>query len=220
MGSGRQDNASLEPPLAPGPDSELGFGREETRMTLDDARIQRFLATKEVAVLATVQPDGAPLAMAMWFLHDPAALTMISVEGLQKVRNLRRDPRVCVVAEGGGGGADIRGVTVNGRAEFLGDGAERRTLIEAFTPSTRASPRSGVGWPCRPIASCSRSCRSVSRAGALPERVTPVTNQELSHGSMYQGSIRVQALQSESSSSSPRRSVIFSLARVLSTRRL
>jgi len=50
-------------------------------MTLDDARIQRFLATKEVAVLATVQPDGAPLAMAMWFLHDPATLTMISVDG-------------------------------------------------------------------------------------------------------------------------------------------
>jgi PPOX class probable F420-dependent enzyme len=101
-------------------------------MTLDDNRIQRFLATKEVAVLATVQPDGAPLAMAMWFLHDPAALTMISVDGLQKVRNLRRDPRVCVVAEAGGGGSDIRGVTVSGRAVFLEDGVERRALVEAF----------------------------------------------------------------------------------------
>jgi PPOX class probable F420-dependent enzyme len=101
-------------------------------MILDDDRIQRFLATKEVAVLATVQPDGAPLAMAMWFLHDPAALTMISVDGLQKVRNLRRDPRVCVVADAGGGGSDIRGVTVNGRAVFLEDGVERRALVEAF----------------------------------------------------------------------------------------
>ena len=101
-------------------------------MTLDDARIQRFLATKEVAVLATVQPDGAPLAMAMWFLHDLAALTMISVDGLPKVRNLRRDPRVSVVAEAGGGGSDIRGVTVNGRAQFLDDGVERRALVEGF----------------------------------------------------------------------------------------
>jgi nitroimidazol reductase NimA-like FMN-containing flavoprotein (pyridoxamine 5'-phosphate oxidase superfamily) len=57
---------------------------------------------------------------------------MISVEGTQKVRNLRRDPRVCVVAEAGGGGGDIRGVTVLGRAEFLGDGPERRALIERF----------------------------------------------------------------------------------------
>ncbi len=83
-------------------------------------------------MLATVQPDGAPLAMAMWFLHDPAALTMISVDGLQKVRNLRRDPRVSVVAEAGGGGSDIRGVTVNGRAQFLDDGVERRALVEGF----------------------------------------------------------------------------------------
>ncbi len=101
-------------------------------MSLDDAAIQRFLATKEVALLATVGGDGAPLAMPMWFLHDAATLTMISVEGTQKVRNLRRDPRVCVVAEAGGGGADIRGVTLLGRAEFLDDGPDRRALVERF----------------------------------------------------------------------------------------
>ena len=99
---------------------------------LADSRVQRFLDGKEIALLATVQADGAPLAMPMWFLHDPAALTMISVEGTQKVRNLRRDPRVCVVAEAGGGGADIRGVAVQGRAEFLADGPERRALAERF----------------------------------------------------------------------------------------
>ena len=99
---------------------------------LDSATIQQFLATRQVVLLATVQADGAPLAMPMWFLHDAAAMTMISVEGTQKVRNLHRDPRVCVVAEAGGGGGDIRGVTVLGRAEFLADGPERRALIERF----------------------------------------------------------------------------------------
>jgi len=101
-------------------------------MTLDDAPIQRFLGTKAVVVLATVQADGAPLAMPMWFVPGPATLTMISVEGTQKVRNLRRDPRVCVVAEAGGGGGDERGVTVQGHAEFLSDGSERRALAERF----------------------------------------------------------------------------------------
>ena len=98
-------------------------------MRLDERAVQQFLATKEVVLLATVQPDGAPLAMPMWFLHDPATLTMISVAGTQKVRNLHRDPRVCVVAEGGGTG-DVRGVSVHGRAEFLADGPERRALAE------------------------------------------------------------------------------------------
>lgn len=98
---------------------------------LDDPRIQGFLATKEVVVLATVQPSGAPLAMPMWFLHDTATLTMITVDGVQKVRNLRRDPRICVVAESGTRG-DIRGVTVQGRVTFLSDWVEREHLIDRF----------------------------------------------------------------------------------------
>ena len=100
-------------------------------MSLADPKVQQFLATKDVAVLATVQPDGAPLAMAMWFLHDPTSLTMISVDNLQKVRNLRRDPRVSVVMEAADG-ADIRGVSIQGRAEFLADSPERRALVERF----------------------------------------------------------------------------------------
>jgi PPOX class probable F420-dependent enzyme len=99
--------------------------------TLGDAPVQAFLDTKDVVLLATVNPDGSPLAMPMWFLHDTASLTMISVDRLAKVRNLRRDPRVCVVAETGGRG-DIRGVAVRGRAEFLDDTPARRALAERF----------------------------------------------------------------------------------------
>lgn len=55
---------------------------------------------------------------------------MISVDGLQKVRNLRRDPRLCVVAESGNRGAAIRGVAIRGRAEFVDDPEQRRPIIE------------------------------------------------------------------------------------------
>ena len=99
--------------------------------SLADANVQAFLDTKDVVLLATVNPDGSPLAMPMWFLHDPSALTMISVDGLAKVRNLRRDPRVCVVAETGGRG-DIRGVAVHGRAQLLDDTPDRRARAERF----------------------------------------------------------------------------------------
>ncbi len=103
---------------------------------LSDERIQRFLAGRQVVVLATLQPGGGPLAMPMWFLAEPDALTMISVAGLQKVRNLQRDPRCCVVAEAGTR-ADIRGITVQGHAEFLADSAERRALVERFLEKYR-----------------------------------------------------------------------------------
>lgn len=100
-------------------------------MTLNDPAAHQFLDTKEVVVLATVQPDGAPLAMPMWFLHDADGITMISVDGLQKVKNLRRDPRVCVVAESADA-RGIRGVAMQGRARFLTDGPERRALVDRF----------------------------------------------------------------------------------------
>ena len=108
--------------------------------TLGDAPVQKFLDTKQVVVLATVQPDGAPLAMAMWFLHDPAALTMISVDGLKKVHNLRRDPRVSVVAEAGtinddeirGRGGSGPGGVPGGRAGAAGAG---RALSEEVPPA-------------------------------------------------------------------------------------
>jgi PPOX class probable F420-dependent enzyme len=114
-------------------------------MDLDDTTIQRFLATKDVAVLATVQTDGAPLAMPMWFLHAPSSLTMISVADTQKVRNLRRDPRVSVVAEAVASGGEVRGVTVQGRAEFLPDGPERRALVERFHEKYRGLERLWAG---------------------------------------------------------------------------
>jgi PPOX class probable F420-dependent enzyme len=98
---------------------------------LDDPRIQRYLAGKDVALLGTISASGAPLITPMWFLHDADAITMISVDGLAKVKNLRRDPRVCVVAESGTRG-DIRSVTVHGRVAFLADTPERRALAERF----------------------------------------------------------------------------------------
>jgi PPOX class probable F420-dependent enzyme len=100
------------------------------REQLIDDRIQSFLATKEVVVLSTVQRSGAPLAMPMWFLHMPETLYMISVDGLQKVRNLRRDPRVCVVAESGDRGTAIRGVVIQGHVEFVKEPEQQRPVVE------------------------------------------------------------------------------------------
>jgi PPOX class probable F420-dependent enzyme len=100
-------------------------------MTLADVRVQRFLATKDVIVLATIAADGAPLLTPMWFLHDASVLTMVSVDDTHKVRNLRRDPRVFVLAESGTRG-DVRGVSIRGRAEFLADSPERRALADRW----------------------------------------------------------------------------------------
>jgi PPOX class probable F420-dependent enzyme len=118
-------------------------------MTFDDPRIQRYLASKEIVVLATINADGAPLLTPMWFLHDPSSLTLITVENTQKVRNLRRDPRLSIVAESGTRG-DIRGVTVRGRAEFLPDSTERRALATRLLDKYRPNLERLWGGPAMP----------------------------------------------------------------------
>ena len=114
---------------------------------LADERVQRYLDTKEVVTLATLGADGAPHAMAMWFLHTPDAVLMLSVANLQKERDLRRDPRVAVLAESTDAGQAIRGVSVRGRAEFLDDSAERRALVERFL--AKYHPRLERLWGAR-----------------------------------------------------------------------
>ena len=69
---------------------------------------------------------------------------MISVDGLQKVRNLRRDPRVSVVAESVGRDGEIKGVIVQARAEFLSDTPDRRALVERFL--AKYDPRLAKLW--------------------------------------------------------------------------
>jgi PPOX class probable F420-dependent enzyme len=99
---------------------------------LADPKIQAFLDTLEVVVLAMVGADGAPQTAPMWFLHTQGAVYMISVDGLPKVKSLKRDPRVSVAAETTTSQGAISGLTINGRVEFLADSEERRQLAERF----------------------------------------------------------------------------------------
>ncbi len=96
-----------------------------------NAAVQRFLSAKSVAVLATVQPSGAPLATPMWFVHDDQSIVMISEKALQKVKNLRRDSRACVAVEGEVNGATAD-VIVQGQIHFLDAETERAPYVDAL----------------------------------------------------------------------------------------
>ena len=56
--------------------------------------VQEYLTGKEIGVLATSNPDGSPLAMPMWFIHDSDGFALVSQADDMKVSNMRREPRV------------------------------------------------------------------------------------------------------------------------------
>ena len=51
---------------------------------------------KNLAIIATIMPDGSPQATAVWVDTDGEHVRFNSAESRVKTRNLRRDPRVAV----------------------------------------------------------------------------------------------------------------------------
>jgi PPOX class probable F420-dependent enzyme len=98
---------------------------------LADPAVRAFLEASQVVVLGTIEPDGSPLLTPMWFLPGGDALTLVSVAATRKVRNLRRDPRASVVADGREPGA-VRGVALRGRVRWVTDPAEQAPAVAAL----------------------------------------------------------------------------------------
>lgn len=56
--------------------------------------VEAFLRETRVAVIATVSPDGAPVAAPIWYLWDEGGPVLFTSRKTRKWRNLLADPRV------------------------------------------------------------------------------------------------------------------------------
>ncbi|GAA1573916.1 PPOX class F420-dependent oxidoreductase [Kribbella sancticallisti] len=56
-----------------------------------------LLASTAVAFVSTIGKHGEPQVTPLWFLWDGESVRISLVEGRQKLRNLRRDPRISLV---------------------------------------------------------------------------------------------------------------------------
>ena len=61
------------------------------------APLRYLLDSTAVAFVSTIGPRGEPQTTPLWFLHADGAVLISLVEGRQKLRNLRRDPRISLV---------------------------------------------------------------------------------------------------------------------------
>jgi PPOX class probable F420-dependent enzyme len=55
-----------------------------------------FWREPNLAKLATIDSDGTPHLVPIWYMHDGRDLLVITQPTTRKVRNIRRDPRVAV----------------------------------------------------------------------------------------------------------------------------
>jgi PPOX class probable F420-dependent enzyme len=100
--------------------------RELIHMT--DEEVAAFLAERRKLHVATLGRDGSPHLMPMYFIVVDGAVTFWTYTSSQKIVNLRRDPRITVMAEDGEAYFDLRGVQIAGLARLTDDPA----LVTAF----------------------------------------------------------------------------------------
>jgi PPOX class probable F420-dependent enzyme len=91
---------------------------------MSPAEIASFLETQRTLVLVTLRPDGSPVAHPLWFTKLGDAVYVNTRRDSLKLRNLRRDARVCAVVEAGESYFALRGVRIEGRATQVEDPEE------------------------------------------------------------------------------------------------
>lgn len=105
----------------------MAAGRDAVR--LSEQELAAFLADQLKVQVATVGPDGAPhLTTLFYALDDAGRITFWTYGASQKVRNLRRDPRVSALVEDGVDYGELRGVSIRGTARLVEEYDEVRAL--------------------------------------------------------------------------------------------
>jgi len=93
--------------------------RSQVAMTPDE--IEAFISSQRTANLVTLGASGHPHAVAMWFALIDGVIWFETKAKSQKAVNLMRDPRATVLIEDGLTYDTLRGVSLEGTVEIIGD---------------------------------------------------------------------------------------------------
>lgn len=93
--------------------------RDKIRLTGDE--IRDFLAASKTVIMATINHDGYPHLVPMWYSMLDGLVHMHTYRSSQKVRNIERDARGSILVEDGTDYDKLRGVFIRGRFEIVDD---------------------------------------------------------------------------------------------------
>ena len=97
---------------------------------------QQFLLEDHVAVISTLNKDGSPHITTIWYLLQEDGTIIMSTPGrTQKVKNLRRDPRIAVCV-----GDEARSVSLYGTVTISEDQNVIRQDLEQLAARYIADP--------------------------------------------------------------------------------
>jgi PPOX class probable F420-dependent enzyme len=91
------------------------------RIKMTDAEIDAFIDQERTLQVASINKDGTPHLVAMWFALFEGKLAFWTYGKSQKVLNVQRDPRLTVMLESGAKYEELKGVTIYGTARVVSD---------------------------------------------------------------------------------------------------
>jgi PPOX class probable F420-dependent enzyme len=100
--------------------------RPDVTMTPDE--VAQMLAASRKMQLATINRDGTPHLVAMYYGLLDGHIAFWTYRTSQKALNLTRDPRLTCLVEAGEEYFDLRGVQINGIARTVTEPEELRTI--------------------------------------------------------------------------------------------
>jgi len=99
---------------------------------MNDEEIRAFLEEQRTLQVATIDHDGFPHLVAMWYVLVNNEVAFWTYAKSQKAINLRRDPRLTCLVEAGTSYEKLRGVQIKGHAVISDDLATVLKLGEAI----------------------------------------------------------------------------------------
>jgi PPOX class probable F420-dependent enzyme len=106
----------------------MAKSRDKIRMS--EAEIAALYAECKSLQVATLDKHGAPHLTTLWFATHQGEVMFETFAKSQKVVNLTRDPRIAVLCEAGETYGELRGVSIQGRAEIVDTGPRLLELMQ------------------------------------------------------------------------------------------
>lgn len=98
--------------------------KQRDRVAMTPAEVTAFLEASRKLQLATINRDGTPHLVTMYYVMLNGQITFWTYRPSQKARNMARDPRIACLVETGNEYFDLRGVQVQGVVTITEDPAE------------------------------------------------------------------------------------------------
>jgi PPOX class probable F420-dependent enzyme len=97
--------------------------KQRDRVAMTPAEVAAFLEASRKIQLATINRDGTPHLVTMYYVMQDGQITFWTYRSSQKALNLARDPRITCLVESGNEYFDLRGVSVQGVVRTVEDPA-------------------------------------------------------------------------------------------------